>query len=107
MAAHSVAILINRLYFMIEKIQACRISQKGNILFPDELIIDTRAECVTYRKFRIIGCDSTRVKFDSIASVSMRKNILFADIIIETRGGGRIIAEGFSFFDAERIVSYF
>ena len=107
MAAHSVDILINRLYFMIEKIKACRISQKGNILFPDELIIDTRAECVTYRKFRIIGCDSTRVKFDSIASVSMRKNILFADIIIETRGGGRIIAEGFSFFDAERIVSYF
>lgn len=87
--------------------QACRISRKDNILFPDELIIDTRAECVTYRKFRMIGCDSTRVKFDSIASVSMRKNILFADIIIETRGGGRIIAEGFSFFDAERIVSYF
>ena len=87
--------------------QACRISRKDNILFPDELIIDTRAECVTYRKFRMIGCDSTRVKFASIASVSMQKNILFADIIIETRGGGRIIAEGFSFFDAERIVSYF
>ena len=90
---------------MSKRFQACRISRKGNVLFPDELIIDNRA--VTYRKFRIIGCDTTRVKLDSIASVSIRRNILFADIIIETRGGGRIIAEGFSFFDAERIVSYF
>lgn len=90
---------------MARHFQTCRISWKGNVLFPDELIIDNRA--VTYCKFRIIGCDTTRVKLDSIASVSMRKNILFADIIIETRGGGRIIAEGFSFFDAERIVSYF
>lgn len=91
---------------MSKRFQAYRISQKGNILFPDELIIDTEDECVTYRKFRIIGCDTTRVNFSSIASVSVRKNILFADIIIETRGGGRIIAEGFSFSDANDIASY-
>ena len=89
------------------RFQASRFSQKNNVLFPDELIIDTTEECVTYRKFRIIGCDATRVKFDSIASVSVRRNILFADIIIETRGGGKIIAEGFSIYDANRIARYF
>ena len=71
---------------MARHFQACRISGKGNALFPDELIIDTEEECVTYRKFRIIGCDTIRVKFSSIASVSVRKNILFADIIIERLG---------------------
>ena len=38
---------------MARHFQASRISRKGNVLFPDELIIDNRA--VTYRKFRSIN----------------------------------------------------
>lgn len=92
---------------MIKKFQACRISRKDNILFPDELIVDTRKECITYQKFRIIGCDTATVSFKTIASVSIKRNILFADIVIETFGGSEIVVEGFSFFDAEKIAKYF
>ena len=86
---------------------ANRISKKGNILFPDELIIDTDEECVTFRKYKIIGCLKTKIPFSSITCVSIRKNILFADILIETKGGKEIVAEGFSHYDAERIANYF
>ena len=92
---------------MIKKFQACRISRKDNILFPDELIVDTRKECITYQKFRIIGCDTATVSFKTIASVSIKRNILFADIVIETFGGCEFVVEGFSFFDAEKIAKYF
>ena len=77
---------------MIKKFQACRISRKDNILFPDELIVDTRKECITYRKFRIIGCDTATVSFKTIASVSIKRNILFADIVIETLEEARLLS---------------
>ena len=77
---------------MIKKFQACGISRKDNILFPDELIVDTRKECITYRKFRIIGCDTATVSFKTIASVSIKRNILFADIVIETLEEARLLS---------------
>ena len=89
------------------KYQACRISRKDNILFPDELIIDVTNQCVIYRKFRIIGYVKKKISFRTIASVSIRKNVLFADIVIETFGGSEIVAEGFSVFDAEKIADFF
>lgn len=89
------------------KFHACRISRKDNILFPDELIVDKTNECITYRKFRIIGYDTKKVSFRTIASVSIRRHILFADIVIETFGGSEIIVEGFSFSDAEKIAKHF
>jgi hypothetical protein len=87
--------------------RACRGSAKDNILFPTELIVDLRAKCITFRKHRIIGYNKRSVKFENVASVSINKNILFTDIIIETKGGGVIVAEGFSIFDANKIASFF
>ena len=43
------------------------------------------------------------MKFGAIGSITVDKHVLFADIIIETRGGREIVAQGFSRDDADRI----
>ena len=43
------------------------------------------------------------MKFGAIGSITVDKHILFADIIIEMRGGREIVAQGFSREDADRI----
>lgn len=82
---------------------ASRISGDGNSVFPDEIIIDD--ESVTYRKQKVIGYKETKINFGAIGCVSIDKHILFADVIIETRGGMSIRANGFSKSDAERIAA--
>lgn len=88
---------------MIYHFSASRISGEGNAVFPDEIIIDD--DSITYRKQKVIGSKETKINFSAIGSVSVDKHILFADIIIETRGGMCLRANGFSKSDAERIVS--
>ena len=72
-----------------------------NMLFPGRLEID--ASNVTYYKGAIVGYKSTDVARSSIASVSINNKILFADVIIETKGGKRIAATGFRSSDARTI----
>lgn len=88
---------------MTYEFEACRVSGGGNTVFPDELIIDDEDEVVIHRKPRLIGCKETKVRFGAIASIQIDKHILFADIIIETRGGRVIIARGFTRDDADEI----
>lgn len=80
---------------------AYRVSGDGNALFPDKIIID--GDSMTYRKGRVIGYKETTIKRSAIGSVSLDKHLLFADIIIETKGGGVIRAHGFSRGDAQEI----
>lgn len=75
----------------------------GNSVFPEEIIIDDEEEVVIHRKPRLIGSKETRIRFGAIASVEVNKHILFADIIIETRGGHGITATGFTRDDARKI----
>ena len=82
---------------------ACRVSGDGNAIFPDKIIIDSLRKELVYRKSRLIGYKETRVGFDAIGSVSIRKGILFSDICIETNGGMQIIARGFTPSDARTI----
>ena len=82
--------------------EACRVSGDGNAIFPAVIIIDDE-EVLIYRKPKLIGAKETRVKFGAIGSITVDKHILFADIIIETRGGREIVAQGFSREDADRI----
>ncbi|MBR5101855.1 MAG: PH domain-containing protein, partial [Muribaculaceae bacterium] len=70
-------------------------------VFPDKLIIDD--DYVIYQKSRVIGRKQIRVKQSSIGSVSIDKHVLFADIIIETNGGQKIVAHGFTRSDAKEI----
>ena len=84
--------------------EANRVSGDGNAIFPDKIIIDTDEELVIFRKPKLIGSTEIKVCFDAIASVSCDKHVLFADIVIETRGGRCIVAHGFTRSDANEIV---
>lgn len=76
----------------------------GNVVFPDQLVIDDDAQKVTFRKKKLIGYDETTIRFSSIGSVSRSAGMLFCDITIETNGGVTILANGFSRSDANAIV---
>ena len=73
-----------------------------NILFPDRLEIEDSN--VTHYKRKILGCRSTVISRKNIASVFLNSYIIFADIVIETIGGKKIVATGFMKGDAITIV---
>ena len=77
----------------------------GNVVFPDQLIIDDETQMVTYRKKKLIGYDETTIRFSAIGSVSRSAGLLFCDVTIETSGGVTILANGFSRSDANEIVN--
>ena len=81
-----------------------RVFGDGSAVFPDEIIIDRMNRLVIHRKPMVIGSKETKIHYDTIASVSCNKHMLFADIHIETRGGREIIVRGFSRDDADRIM---
>ena len=72
-----------------------------NVLFPGRLEIDV--SIVTYYKGEILGYKSTKIDRSNIASVSIDNKVLFADVIIETIGGKKIVASSFSVSDARTI----
>lgn len=82
---------------------ASRVSGDGNAVFPDKLIITD--EYVIYRKSRVIGYKETKIRLSSVGSVSVWQHLLFADIIIESKGGNMIEARGFSRSDARKIAN--
>ncbi|MCL2289101.1 MAG: hypothetical protein FWC34_00120 [Bacteroidetes bacterium] len=73
-----------------------------NTLFPDRLEIDTVN--VTYYKGNVFGYQSSIIVRSNIASVSIGAGIFFADVIIETIGGKRIVASGFKKADSKKII---
>lgn len=73
-----------------------------NTLFPDRLEIDTLN--VTYYKGNVFGYQSSIIARNNIASVSIGSGIFFADVIVETIGGKRVVASGFRKSDARTIV---
>ena len=81
---------------------AHRLSGDKNALFPDRIEIDTTN--VTYYKGNIVGYQSSIIARNKIASVSIGSGIFFADVIIETIGGKRVVASGFKKSDARTIV---
>lgn len=82
---------------------ASRVSGDGNAVFPDKLIITD--EYVIYRKARVIGYKETKIRLSAVGSVSVQQHLLFADIIIESKGGNVIVARGFSRSDAREIAN--
>lgn len=82
---------------------ASRITGNGNAVFPDEIIIED--DCVTYRKGQIFGYKETKINVAAIGCVSVKAGLLFADVVIETKGGMAIRARGFTRSDARAIAS--
>jgi lipopolysaccharide export system protein LptA len=74
-----------------------------NTVFPDRLEID--AAKVAYYKGNVFGYQSSIIVRSNIASVSIGSGIFFADVIIETMGGKRIVASGFKKSEAKEIVN--
>jgi len=83
---------------------ASRISGDGNVVFPDELIIDMLKKRVIFRKGQVVGYKEKNIFFSAIGSVSKDVHLLFVDIVIETKGGMAIRARGFTRSDASKIV---
>ena len=88
---------------MAYEFTASRVSGDGTAVFPDKLIITD--EYVIYRKARVIGYKETKIRLSAVGSVSVRQHLLFADIIIESKGGNMIEARGFSRSDARKIAN--
>ena len=88
---------------MTYEFTASRVSGDGNAVFPDKLIITD--EYVIYRKARVIGYKETKIRLSAVGSVSVQQHLLFADIIIESKGGNVIEARGFSRSDARKIAN--
>ena len=83
---------------------ASRVSVDNNLVFPDQLIINTDNNSLVYKKATLLGYKSNTLRLAAIGSVSMSEGILFRDITIETNGGQKIEAKGFMTSDAKRIV---
>ena len=81
---------------------AHRLSASENVLFPDK--IDITGSHVIYYKATIIGYQSSIIARSNIASVSILSRIFFADVIIETWGGKRVVGMGFLKNDAKTIL---
>ena len=88
---------------MAYEFTASRVSGDGNAVFPYKLIITD--EYVIYRKSRVIGYKETKIRLSAVGSVSVQQHLLFADIIIESKGGNMIEARGFSRSDARKIAN--
>ena len=82
--------------------EASRLSE-SNALFPDK--IEINADHVVYYKGAIIGYKTSVISRRSIASVRVKNGLLFADIVIESTGGGTIVAKGFTRSDAREIMN--
>lgn len=87
----------------METFVASRISSSDNAVFPDKIEIDKTK--VVYYKGTIVGYKSIVINRHKIASVRIGAGLLFSDIIIESIGGGPIVARGFVKSDARRIMA--
>ena len=82
---------------------ASRISSGDNVVFPDKLEIDKYQ--VVYYKGTLVGYKTIVIKRHRIASVRVGAGLFFSDVIIESSGGGTIVARGFLKSDARRIMA--
>lgn len=80
---------------------ASRISANDNTLYPDRVEIDDQN--VTFYKGYVFGYRTTVIARWNIASVSVGAGIFFVDVIISSKGGERIVANGFTKRDAKEI----
>lgn len=75
---------------------------RGNFLFPTAIEVSDKA--VTRRKRSWFGEDDMSMSIAKVASVRLRKGMIWADITIESSGGTEsMVSHGHSKDDAERI----
>ena len=60
----------------------------GNFFFP--VRIEVSQERVTRIKPRLFGSDEESIPLPKVASVNIKTGLIWADILIESSGGGRL-----------------
>lgn len=75
----------------------------GNILTPDKIIINESGVTFIKRNKYLIGKDRVHISFKNIASVSVDRKLIDANIIISSKGFGEIIGKNFSISAAKKI----
>lgn len=73
-------------------------------MFPDRIEIDDVTSDVTFYKGTLVGYRKSFIARANIASVHIRSGLLFADVIIESTGGGYVRANGFRKKDARDVM---
>ncbi len=75
-----------------------------NIILPPKVVIDTTKGVVIISEPNLIGGKEVSLKISS-TTISIDNGLLFSDVIVESAGGKKYVLEGFSRFDAERLLS--
>jgi len=93
---------------MVKTYTAIPVITKGNLIFPNKIIIDTYHRTVSFwkRNIYILGYKKTTLPIRKIASVSIHQHqelLYFSNIHIETYGGAYIVASGFRPKDTREI----
>lgn len=81
---------------------ASRASNDSNVLYPDILEIDDNQ--IIYHKGYVFGYKTIIIHANNIASVSISSGLFFVDIIVASKGGEWIKAQGFNKSKAKNIV---
>jgi len=80
--------------------QASRLTL-GNLMFPDRLRLEEDA--VVFEKRRLVGGEEESIRYEQVASVSVQRGLLFADLLLETTGGSEpVFLNGLWVGQAER-----
>jgi len=96
---------------MTHEFTATRIVTKGNLLFPDTIIVDLAKTLLVFKKrnWYAIGYQEVSVKFKNIVSfelITRSEWVFFSDISIQTIDGNEILANGFLKKDAFAIKKF-
>ena len=75
-----------------------------NIILPPKVVIDTTKGVVIVSEPNLIGGKEVSLNISS-TTISIDNGLLFSDVIVESAGGKKYVLEGFSRFDAERLLS--
>jgi len=74
---------------------------RGNFFFPDRLRLE--AEAVVFIKRHLVGSEEESIRYEQIASVSVQRGLVFADLMFETTGGSEpVLLDGLWIGEAER-----
>mgnify|MGYP001769975658 CR=1 FL=1 len=88
---------------MNERTFTSDISRFGNIIRPDNIIINPNSVTFKKRNKNLFNFDEKTIRINNIASVEVNASILGTSIIIKSYGGDEIIGRKFNITDAKEI----
>jgi len=87
----------------MEKVFKSKFTRGGSALRPDVITITDTKMIYTKRNSNLIGKDEKTIKIEEIVEISIDTHLIGADLIVKTRGMGRIKIESFDKNDIKEI----